>query len=61
MKTKITVSLCISKDFEIDVEDNSLLYDTFINQYLPDNISEYSSEDDKWFIDNIEIIENGNN
>ena len=38
-----------------------LLYDTFINQYLPDNISEYSSEDDKWFIDNIEIIENGNN
>lgn len=60
MKTNITVSLCISRDFEVEVEDvkPDNLFDAFILQYgLPSDVSEYETKD-KWLVDNIEIINN---
>lgn len=52
MKTNITVSLCISNDFEIEVEDCSPknLYDAFIVQYGFPTLD--------WKIDDLEIISN---
>lgn len=60
MKTNITVSLCISNDFVVDVEESTPenLYDAFIVQYgLPLGVSNYS-KDGKWIVDDIEIINN---
>ncbi len=60
MKTNITVSLCISNDFVVDVEEATPenLYDAFIVQHgLPLGVSNYS-KDGKWIVDDIEIINN---
>lgn len=60
MKSNITVSLCISNDFVVDVEDNTPedLYDAFMSQYgLPSEVSEYPKYG-KWIVDNLEIISN---
>lgn len=60
MKTNITVSMCISRDFEIEVENCTPenLYDQFMIQYgLPLGVSNYATSD-KWFVDDIEIINN---
>lgn len=61
MKTNITVSLCISRDFEVEVGDTSPenLYDAFMIQHgLPLGVSNYV-ENNKWFVDDLEIIDNG--
>jgi hypothetical protein len=61
MKTNITVSLCISNDFIVDVEEATPenLYDAFMVQYgLPLEVSNYA-ENGKWIVDDIEIINNG--
>ena len=52
MKTNITVSLCISNDFVVDVEEATPenLYDAFMAQH--------GLKDGKWLIDDIEIINN---
>lgn len=60
MKVNITVSLCISKDFEIEVENCTPenLYNQFmIQHWFPSEVSNYI-EDNKWFVDDIEIINN---
>ncbi len=57
MKTNITVSLCISNDFVVNVEEATPenLYDAFMVQYgLPSEVS-----NGKWFVDDLEIINNG--
>ena len=57
MKTNITVSLCISNDFIVDVEEATPenLYDAFMIQHgLPLEVS-----DGEWIVDDIEIINNG--
>ena len=59
MKVQITVSLCISNDCEIDVEDTSPenLYDAFMNQEgLPSEVY-----DGRWVVDDLEIIPNETN
>lgn len=58
MKTNITVSLCITNEFEIEVDEATPenLYDAFMIQYgLPLGVSNYA-EKDKWFVDDMEII-----
>lgn len=60
MKTNISVSLCISNDFIVDVEDPTPenLYDAFMIQYgLPLGVSNYA-ENGKWLVDDLEIINN---
>lgn len=59
MKVKITVSLCISNDYEIVVDNPSPenLYEAFMNQEgLPSEIY-----DGKWVIDDLVIIPNETN
>lgn len=61
MKVNITVSLCISNDFTVDVEEATPenLHDAFITQHgLPLGVSDYS-ENGKWLVDDLEIINNG--
>ncbi len=56
MKSNITVSLCISNDFVVDIEEATPenLYNAFLTQYgLPLEVS-----DVKWYFDNIYIINN---
>lgn len=56
MKSNITVSLCISNDFVVDIEEATPenLYNAFLTQYgLPLEVS-----DGKWCVDNIDIINN---
>ena len=63
MKTNITVSLCISNDFIVDVEEATPenLYDAFMVQYgLPLGVSNFA-EDGKWFVTDLEIINNNGN
>lgn len=59
MKVKITISLCISNDYEIVVDNPSPenLYEAFMNQEgLPSEIY-----DGKWVIDDLVIIPNETN
>ena len=58
MKTNITVSLCISNDFVVDVEEPTPenLYEAFMTQYgFPLGVGDYPKKD-KWLVDNLEII-----
>ena len=60
MKSNITVSLCISNDFVVDIEEATPenLYNAFLTQYgLPWGVSNYE-EPGKWCVDNIDIINN---
>lgn len=59
-KVNITVSMCISNDFIVDVEDSTPedLYDAFMTQHgLPSGVSSYM-QDKKWIVDDLEIINN---
>jgi hypothetical protein len=56
MKVNITVSLCISNDFIVDVEEATPenLHNAFMIQHgLPLEVS-----DGKWLVDDLEIINN---
>ena len=60
MKTNITVSLCISNDFIVDVEEATPenLYNAFIVQHgLPLVVSDYL-KNGEWVIDDLEITNN---
>ena len=60
MKVPITVSLCISKDFEIEITDitEENLYDAFMLQKgLPLNVYDYPT-DDGWCVDDMVINNN---
>lgn len=60
MKSNITVSLCISNDFIVDVEEITpeSIYDAFLIQHgLPSKVS-FFAENDKWVVDDLVIINN---
>jgi len=60
MKKKITISLTISNDFEIDIKEDTPknVFDAFMEQHgLPVGVSMYA-EENKWFVDDFEIIDN---
>lgn len=59
MEVNVLVSMCISKECTVVVEDCTPknLYDEFMIQHgLPEGVSDYS--DDNWCINKIEIIKN---
>ncbi len=58
MKVNATISLCISKDVELNVEnaDQEDIYEAFqIQEGYPLGVSDYP-QDNKWVVDNISII-----
>lgn len=59
MKVNATISLCISKDVELDVEKDATLKDIhnafMVQEGYPLGVSDYP-QDNKWFVDNISII-----
>ena len=53
MKKKITISLTISNDFEIDIKEDTPknVFDALMEQHgLPVGVSMYA-EENKWFVD----------
>jgi len=58
MKVNITVSMCISNDFIVDVKEPTPenLHEAFMVQYgYPLGVSDYPKKDN-WLIDDLEII-----
>lgn len=58
MKVNITVSMCISNDFIVDVKEPTPenLYEAFMVQHgYPLGVNDYPNKDN-WLIDDLEII-----
>lgn len=59
MKVNATISLCISKDVELDIEKDATLEDIhnafIVQEGYPLGVSDYL-QDNKWIVDDISII-----